>query len=90
MRAVEPKPWALGVRLRDEPSGVHRLTIKPGSPADGRTIDELADLPGDAWISFIVRAGQLVPITGDTKLQAADDVLVLAPPRRARKAGHGL
>jgi cell volume regulation protein A len=80
MRAVEPKPWALGVRLRDEPSGVHRLTIKPGSPADGRTIDELADLPGDAWISFIVRGGQLVPITGDTKLQAADDVLVLAPP----------
>jgi hypothetical protein len=37
-----------------------------------------------------VRGGQLVPITGDTKLQAADDVLVLAPPRRARKAGHGL
>jgi cell volume regulation protein A len=80
MRAVEPEPWALGVRLRDEPSGVHRLTIKPGSPADGRTIADLADLPGDAWISFIVRDGQLVPITGDTKLQAADDVLVLAPP----------
>ena len=80
MRAVEPEPWALGVRLRDEPSGVHRLTIKPGSPADGRTITDLADLPGDAWISFIVRGGQLVPITGDTKLQAADDVLVLAPP----------
>ena len=80
MRAVEPEPWALGVRLRDEPGGVHRLTIKPGSPADGRTIDDLAGLPGDAWISFIVRDGQLVPITGDTKLQAADDVLVLAPP----------
>jgi cell volume regulation protein A len=80
MRAVEPEPWALGVRLRDEPSGVHRLTIKPGSPADGRTIDDLAGLPGDAWISFIVRDGQLVPITGDTKLQAADDVLALAPP----------
>ena len=37
-------------------------------------------LPGDAWISFIVRGGQLVPITADTRLQAADDVLVLAPP----------
>jgi cell volume regulation protein A len=80
MREVEPEPWALGVRLRDEPSGVHRLTIKPGSPADGRTIDDLADLPGDAWVSFIVRDGHLVPITADIRLQAADDILVLAPP----------
>ncbi|HEY7432971.1 MAG TPA: cation:proton antiporter [Streptosporangiaceae bacterium] len=80
MRVMEPEPWALGVRLRDEPSSVHRLTIKPGSPAEGRTVNELADLPGDAWISFIVRDGQLVRITGDTRLQAADDLLVLAPP----------
>jgi cell volume regulation protein A len=79
MRVIEPQPWALGVRLRDEPSGVHRLTIKPGSPADGRTIDDLAGLPGDAWISFIVRDGQLVPNKSDTRLQAGDDVLILAP-----------
>ena len=85
MRVVEPEPWALGVRLRDEPSGVHRLTIKTGSPADGRTIDDLADLPDDAWVSFIVRDGQLVPIKGDTTLRAADDVLVLAPPDRRAK-----
>jgi cell volume regulation protein A len=78
MRVVDPEPWALGVRLRGEPSGVHRLTIRPGSPADGRTIDELAGLPGDAWVSFVVRDGQLVPITGDSRLQAGDDVLVLA------------
>ncbi len=80
MRAVEPQPWALGVRLRDEPEGVHQLTIKPGSPADGATIDDLAGLPGDAWVSFIVRDGQLLPITGDTTLRAGDDVLVLADP----------
>jgi potassium/hydrogen antiporter len=85
MRVVEPEPWALGVRLRDEPGGVHRLTIKTGSPADGRTIDDLADLPGDAWVSFIVRDGQLLPIKGDTTLRAADDVLVLAPPDRRAK-----
>ena len=30
MRPVEPEPWALGVRLRDEPSDVHRLTIRAG------------------------------------------------------------
>ena len=80
MRAIEPEPWALGVRLRDEPTGVHQLTIRAGSPADGATIDELAGLPGDAWVSFVVRDGQLVPITGDTRLRPGDDVLVLAEP----------
>ena len=85
MRVVEPEPWALGIRLRDEPSGVHRLTIKSGSPADGRTIDDLADLPGDAWVSFVVRGGQLVPIKGDTRLRAGDDVLVLAPSELGEK-----
>ena len=80
MRTVEPQPWALGVRLQDEPSGVHRLTIKAGSPADGRTIGDLALLPGDAWVSFVVRDGQLVPIREDTVLRPGDDVLVLADP----------
>ena len=80
MHVVEPEPWALGVQLRDEPTGVHRLTITPGSPAEGRTVEDLGDLPGDAWVSFIVRDSQLVAITSDTRLKAADDVLVLAPP----------
>ena len=80
MRVVEPEPWALGVRLRDEPDSVHRLTIRPGSAADGRTIGDLADLPADAWVSVIVRDGQLVPITSDTRLRTNDDILVLAPP----------
>jgi cell volume regulation protein A len=80
MRTVEPQPWALGVRLQDEPSGVHRLTIKAGSPADGRTIGDLARLPGDAWVSFVVRDGQLVAIRKDTVLRPGDDVLVLADP----------
>lgn len=80
MRVVEPEPWALGVRLRDEPSDVHQLTVKPGSPADGRTIKDLADLPREAWISLLVRDGQLVPITGGTRLRAGDNVLTLAPP----------
>ena len=78
MRTVEPAPWALGVRLRDEPSDVHRLTIAAGSLADGRTIADLSDLPGDAWVSFIVRDGRLVPIKAGTTLRAGDDVLVLA------------
>jgi potassium/hydrogen antiporter len=85
MRTVEPEPWALGVRLRDEPSGVHRLTIHAGSPADGATIGDLADLPGEAWVSFVVRDGQLVPIKEDTRLRPGDEVLVLAEPGLRRK-----
>ena len=40
MRAVEPQPWALGVRLRDEPEGVHQLTI----PIAARKLDSGFDL----------------------------------------------
>ena len=90
MRPVEPEPWALGVRLRDEPSGVHQLTVTAGSPADGRTIDELAGLPGEAWVSFIVRDGQLVPIKAATRLQPGDDVLSPGRPRPPRQADQGL
>jgi cell volume regulation protein A len=78
MRPAEPQPWALGMRLQDEPSGVHRLTIQAGSPADGATIGDLPAVPGQAWVSLVVRDGQLVPITSDTILCAGDEVLVLA------------
>ena len=80
MRAIEPEPWALGIRLRDEPAGVYRLTVRAGSPADGHTIGELAGLPGEAWVSFIVRDGRLVPIRAGSRLRPGDDVLVLADP----------
>jgi len=80
MRTVQPEPWALGVRLRDEPGGVHRLTIAPGSPADGHRIEDLAGLPEDVWVSFVVRDRQLVPVRADTDLRAGDEVLVLADP----------
>ncbi|HEX8079006.1 MAG TPA: potassium/proton antiporter [Jatrophihabitans sp.] len=80
MRVVEPEPWAIGVRLRDEPEGVHRFTVTTGAPAHGHRIDELRDLPEDAWISFVVRENQLLRVRGDSLLQAGDEVLVLADP----------
>lgn len=80
MRQLEPEPWSLGVRLSDEPDGVHRLTVAPGSAADGRTLAELTALPEDVWVSFVVRQGQLVTVRGDTVLQSGDEVLVLAAP----------
>jgi cell volume regulation protein A len=80
MREVDPEPWSLGVRLREQPNGVHRLTVAPGSAADGKTIADLSTLPEGAWVSFVVRAGQLVPVSADTTLQAADEALVLGDP----------
>jgi cell volume regulation protein A len=78
MRTVQPEPWALGIRLRDEPEGFHRVTVAPGSPADGRTIKELTHLPVDVWVSFVVRDQQLITVRADTTLHARDDLLILA------------
>jgi cell volume regulation protein A len=80
VREVEPEPWAIGVRLRDEPEGVHRFTVAAGAPADGHRIAELDTLPEDAWISLVVRDNRLLPVRGGSRLQAGDEVLVLADP----------
>ena len=78
MRILEPEPWALGVRLRNEPEGVHRLTIATDSLADGRTIGEIEQLTDHAQIGLVVRDSTLVPINSDTRLRAGDTVLALA------------
>jgi cell volume regulation protein A len=77
MRVVEPEPWALGLRFRDEPEGLHRYVVGRGSPADGTAIGDLP-LGEDVWISMISRGGRLVHVRGDTRLRARDEVLVLA------------
>jgi cell volume regulation protein A len=85
MRVVEPEPWTLGVRLRDEPDGVQRLTVGSGSPADGRRIDELDAMPENTWVSFVVRRGQLVRVSRDTVLEEGDEALVLGEQRDAER-----
>jgi potassium/hydrogen antiporter len=79
MRIVTPEPWALGMRFRHEPTGLHRHVVAPGSPADGTTLADLV-LGEDAWISMINRSGAVVAPTGSTSLQAGDEVLVLTDP----------
>jgi potassium/hydrogen antiporter len=82
MRTIETEPWALGVRLRDEPSGVQRVTVAAGSAADGRAIRDLDELPEDAWISLVVRDRALVNVDGGTRLQAGDEVVILGDDER--------
>ena len=77
MRVLEPEPWALGMRFRDEPEGLHRFEVEAGSAADGATIGDLP-LDEDVWISMVSRSGRLVQVRGTTELTAGDEVLALA------------
>ena len=80
MRTVEPEPWAIAVRFQDEPQGVHRLSVAPGSVANGWTIEDLGNHAGDIWVSIVVRTSGLVPVRAETELQAGDEVVILADP----------
>jgi cell volume regulation protein A len=79
LRVVEPEPWALGLRFRDEPQGLVRLHVLEGSSADQVSIEDLA-MGENAWISLVSREGQLVQVRGDTVLEAGDEVLLLVEP----------
>jgi cell volume regulation protein A len=80
MRTVETQPWEIGVRLADEPQGVHRFSVASGSAAEGCTVEGLGDRVGDIWVSIVVRTTGLVPVRGNTELRAGDEVVVLADP----------
>ena len=86
MRTVEPEPWSLGVRFRQEPRGLRRQVVAAGSPADGCRIADLA-VGEDVWISFVIRDDQLVPVRGSTTLHAGDEILALTDPERGPDLG---
>ena len=79
MRVVEPEPWALGMRFRNEPHGLHRHVVAAGSPADGTAIGDL-NIGEHAWISMVNRRGHLLQVRGHTILETGDEVLALADP----------
>jgi potassium/hydrogen antiporter len=77
LRTIEPEPWSLGIRFQEEPEDLHRFIITAGAAAANTLVGSLP-LPEDAWISFIIRDGHLVPAHADTMLQPNDEVVVLA------------
>jgi cell volume regulation protein A len=83
MRTIEQAPYALGVRLREQPQGAQRLTVGAGAVADGTTLADLPDLAESTWVSTIVRDGRLVPVRAHTVLMSGDEVLVLVDPEQA-------
>jgi potassium/hydrogen antiporter len=76
IRAIEPEPWNISIRLRNEPRGARRFVVAPGSRADGTTI---RDLPiGDrTWISLVIRDGEPRQARGSHAFEPGDEVLVL-------------
>ena len=79
MDDVAPQPWAVGLRVRDEPQIARRYRVDAGAPADGQAVRDL-HRTNDLWISVVVRDGKPVRVDADTVLRAGDEVLVLAEP----------
>jgi potassium/hydrogen antiporter len=80
-RPVEPEPWASGIRFRQEPRGLHRYVVAPGSPADGQTVSGL-ELGTGVWISLVTRDGELLANTSDIVLRPGDEVLTVVDHTR--------
>lgn len=76
MQDVAPRPWVLGLRLRDEPEGARRYRVAAGAPGDGVTVRGLHE-EHDVWVSVVVRAGRSQRVRPDTVLKAGDEVLLL-------------
>jgi cell volume regulation protein A len=88
MRTIAPEPWALGVRLAEEPEGVIRLSVAAGSPATGRTVAQVANVcgaPDEVWVNFLVRDRRLLRVRGDTEFREGDEVLVTADDDHLRR-----
>jgi cell volume regulation protein A len=79
MRYLPLRPWDLDIRLSSEPHGLTSHTVDPGSPADGATVRAIHH-EHRLWVSLLTRDGRLVPLTGDTILQAGDEVFVQLRP----------
>jgi cell volume regulation protein A len=77
LRTIEPEPWSLGIRFQEEPEGLHRFVVSAAAAALNAPIGDLP-LPENAWISFIIRNGTMVPAHADTSLQPGDEIVVLA------------
>jgi NhaP-type Na+/H+ and K+/H+ antiporter len=73
-----------------EREGAHHFSVGLGSVVGGHTVQRVADVAGDIWISLVVRDSQLVSVRADTRLQAGDLVVILAADARElfTKSGH--
>jgi len=76
IRDVEPEPWDISIRLRNEPRGARRFVVEAGSRADGETIRDLP-IGERTWISLVIRDGEPRQARGSHAFAPGDEVLVL-------------
>jgi cell volume regulation protein A len=77
MRRLEP--YAVYVGLEEEPEGIVRYRVAPGSHAAGRRIRDLS-IGDSTWISLIVRDGLPIQPRGSSRVRPGDEVLLLTDP----------
>lgn len=77
MRTVEPEPWDVSIRLRNEPRDLRRYVVAERARATGLAIRDLP-LAERAWISLVVRDGEARQARGSHVLEPGDELLVLA------------
>ena len=77
MRIVEPEPWNISIRLRQEPHDLRRFIVAPQARAVGQTIRDLP-LGEKTWISMVLREGRARQARGSYRVEAGDEVLAIA------------
>nr|MBA3364467.1 potassium/proton antiporter [Actinomycetota bacterium] len=80
MRDIEPEPWDLSIRLRQEPERqLERFVVGARSRARGKAIRDLP-IGENSWISLVIQDGEPVQPRGSHVFQIGDEVLVLTEP----------
>lgn len=82
LHTVEHEPWAMGMRLREQPEGVHRYVVQARSRAAGVPLRELP-VGDDLWISMAARDGTMLQVNGNTRLEEGDQVLAITSDEQA-------
>ena len=79
MRAIEPEPWSVSIRLRSEPHDLRRFVVADGSRAAGHALSVIP-FSDSGWVSLIIRDGEPDSPRGSTVLEPGDQVIVVADP----------
>jgi cell volume regulation protein A len=87
MRRVEPEPWDVSIRLRDEPHDVRRYVVGPRSRVIGQAIRDLP-LGEETWISMVVHDGEARQARGSYRFEPGDEVHAIASARDAPALRH--
>jgi potassium/hydrogen antiporter len=87
MRSIEPEPWDVSIRLRDEPHDLRRYVVGTRSRVVGQAIRDLP-LGEETWISMVVHEGEARQARGSYRFEPGDEVLAIASARDAPALGH--